>query len=147
LFGYTSGVLGTTEGSEKAALSWDNNGGVSLFGVPHDLTSTIPGVGSSKTYTANADGIVMLYVYAETWYIQILKGGSGSVFRGKDDNSPSFGGAMLSSENAYGKVFMWPIRSGDKIQLYRHHSHTSVIATEFYFYPFGISRSNPMTVN
>jgi hypothetical protein len=148
LYGSTTGVLGTTEsGEKKAALTWDNNGGVSLFGVPHDLTSTIPGVGSSKTYTANADGILTLYAYAETWYIQILKGGSSSVFSGKDVNSPSFGGAMQSGENAYGKVFMWPIKSGDKIQLYRHHSHTTVIGTKLYFYPFGVSRSNPITAN
>ena len=136
LFGYDQGVLGTTKGGEKAALSWDATGAVSLFGPPIDISSYIPSEGNTKSATAKVDGMLIFYAYSSNFEIQILKGGTTEVFnKGSQATGISIDAA---NDDAQGKFFTWPIRKGDKFTMYLSSRHNSALANQLYIVPFGL---------
>ncbi len=136
LFGNAKGVLGTTKGEEKVALSWDDAGAVSLFGSPVSLTSHLPSQGSNVTLTLKADGLLMFYAYGSTFYLQINQGGTTPVFT----STPVQTGVLLDTANddSKGKFFTWPIRKGDSIRLQLDHVHDGSTANQLFFVPFGL---------
>jgi hypothetical protein len=158
LFGYTSGVLGTTQGGEKAALNWDNTQSVTAEGdlaVKGVLTAqtnlTVRGntyirSGSvsmfgplvtrqfNKRYTATSDGFVIFWGQHGYWNFALRDAAGNTVV-----NALAYaysGGAdqtMVTFPVAKGESWAWGPATG----------HTDVTGTvQIWWRPMGGDSSN-----
>lgn len=143
LFGSSKGLLGTTSGGNKAALSWHSDGGVSLFGS--DYSFPWPSNGSTRMVQANTDGFIFVYSpYDKIWF-QVRRGGvSGSVVFPDSTDSPPIPNAGLLFEGSHGtditgENILFPLRAGDVVYLHKEQSRTYGQNSVFKFIPLGIS--------
>jgi hypothetical protein len=137
LYGYGGGVLGTTGGGKKAALSWDNGGLAHLWHAPVNATSWLPvdqnsvhGKGTgSVTLRANVDGLLMYYAYGSRSLIAITNS-AGTVFLD--------GTIEINTGSNFGKLFTLPVSVGDEITIDCITIYYSTQRNQLLIVPFGL---------
>lgn len=140
LFGFSNGVLGTTQGGEKVALSWDSVGRVSLFGGVHNITTFLPtntsgthGKGIGETVLAiKADGLLMYYSYQSHTDISIADSTGTSL---TDEGILP----IEAKGDGGGKLFTWPVRAGDVVTLNCTAIYDGSRRNQLWMAPFGVA--------
>lgn len=149
LFGYGSGVLGTTSGGEKAALSWDSSGSVSLFGAQVDLSKHVQAARQGAKFQANCDGFMMYYGRRGVADFQVwVDGGQTALFAENTSANPKIYGAAFyfDGDSNDGRSVMWPIKKGDHFQWSVRELNTgsnyNPINNKLYFLPLGLAQGS-----
>jgi hypothetical protein len=142
LYGNSSGVLGTSSGGQKAALTWRADqsvsiggdatiggnatiegdatikGSMGLFGSMVDLSRFVTNTATAyqtPKFTAHTDGFMMYYGCSGAGYFQLWPNGrANGLFNANHFGPGAFYYFYVAQGN--GRSVMWPIRKGDVFQ-------------------------------